>query len=161
MSRDRRTGRPRDMRYQSTTSMCVIHGGRDSEMSERDYQRFLRDVDGVTRLHVKLLPRATYVAMVHDWRARLEVIQAIADEGFWLWDYNERLKQLETDGVAATPWEVAEDVLREMDDREWWTNMERFEEHLITHAPERLAEWAELLDPVYDEQERDGWILRQ
>lgn len=129
-------------------------------MSERDYQRFVREVDGVARLHVKLLPRATYVALVHAWRARPEVIQAVADDGFWLWDYNARTQQLEAEGVVATPWEIAEDVLREMDDREWWANMERFEEHLITNAPAQLEEWAELLDPVYDEQERDGWILR-
>lgn len=129
--------------------------------TERDLQRFVREVDGVKRLHVKLIPRETYVAMVQAWRMQPDVIAAVADEGFWLWDFNERSKQWAEQGIEATPWEVAEDILREMDDREWWNNQSRFEEHLITHAPHDMQRWADLLAPAYDDQERDGWVLRQ
>ncbi len=56
---------------------------------------------------------------------------------------------------------MADEITAEMDDREWWKVMEAFEEYLITSFPNDPAAWADLLDPVYDLQEQEGWKQRQ
>lgn len=130
-------------------------------MTDRDYGKFIRESEDGPRLHVKLLPRKVYVDMVNRWRSRPEVIETVAEAGFWLWD----LRALEQEAMAAgrdfTLAELAEEVAADMDDREWWKAMTAFEEHLITHFPNDPYAWSDLLDPVYDLQEQEGWKPRQ
>jgi hypothetical protein len=130
-------------------------------VTERDYSKFIRETEDGPRLHVKMLPRKAYVEMVNRWRSRQDVIETVADEGFWLWDLRELEKKAQEEGREYTWAELASEVAAEMDDREWWKTMEAFEEHLITHFPEDPAAWADILDPVYDLQEAEGWKPRQ
>jgi hypothetical protein len=39
--------------------------------------------------------------------------------------------------------------------------MARFERQFNEHFAESPERWAEILDPVYDAQERAGWVRRQ
>jgi hypothetical protein len=126
-------------------------------VSDRDYAKFLRE-DGW--LNPRLLPRAVYVEMVGRHRAKPEVIEAVYDELFWLWDLNEATRKAEEEGRQVSRAELAAELEAEMDDKDWWKLTETFEEHLIAHFADNPAEWADLIDPVYDEQERDGWIRR-
>lgn|GEM_PF-2019164 len=130
-------------------------------MTERDYSKFIREDESGPRLHVKMLPRAVYVEMVKRWRSRQDVIEEVADEGFWLWDLRELETKAKEEGREYTYAELADEVYAEMDDREWWKTIMAFEEHLITHFPEDPNSWADLLDPVYDLQEAEGWKPRQ
>jgi hypothetical protein len=130
-------------------------------VTERDYTKFVRESETGQRLHVKLLPRKVYVEMVNRWRSRRDVIEQVAEEGYWLWDVKELEKKAQAEGREVTYAELAEEVASEMDDREWWKQMEAFEEHLITNFPNDPAGWSDLLDPVYDLQEQDGWKPRQ
>ena len=126
-------------------------------MTQRDYSKFIRESETGPRLHVKMLPRPVYVEMVTQWRGRPEVIEFVAEQAFWLWDLRELEQQAQTEGRQVTIAELAEEIQGEMEDREWWKTTEAFEEHLITHFPENPAAWSELLDPVFDLQEREGW----
>jgi hypothetical protein len=130
-------------------------------VTERDYSKFVRQTETGPRLYVKMLPRKAYVEMVNRWRSRRDVIETVADEGFWLWDLRELEQKAQEEGRDYTWAELAREVAAEMDDREWWKVMEAFEEHLITHFPEDPAAWADILDPVYDLQEAEGWKPRQ
>jgi hypothetical protein len=130
-------------------------------VTQRDYTKFIRDTDEGPRLNVKLVPRKVYVEMVNNWRSRREVIETIADDGYWLWDLKELEKQALAEGRTVTIAQLAEEVAAEMDDREWWKTIAAFEEHLITHFPDDPEAWSELLDPVYDLQEQDGWTPKQ
>jgi len=130
-------------------------------VTQRDYSKFIREGEEGPRLNTRLIPRAIYVEMIKRWRGRNDVIELIAEEGFWLWDLKELEQQAQAEGRDATWAELAEDVYAEMDDREWWKTISAFEEHLITHFPEDPTAWAELLDPVYDLQEAEGWTQRQ
>lgn len=130
-------------------------------MTQRDYTKFIRDSEDGPRLHVKLVPRKAYVEMVNRWRSRRDVIETIAEEGHWLWDLRELEQQALAEGREVTYAELAEEVAGEMDDREWWKTIAAFEEHLITHFPSDPESWADVLDPVYDLQEQEGWKPRQ
>lgn len=130
-------------------------------MTQRHYSKFIRETDEGQRLNVKLVPRAVYVQMVNRWRSRQDVIEEVADAGFWLWDVKELEEQARAEGRQVTYAELAEEVAAEMDDREWWKTMAAFEEHLITHFPNDPAAWSDLLDPVYDLQEQQGWKPQQ
>ena len=130
-------------------------------MTQRDYSKFIRESESGPRLFVKMLPRNVYVEMVNRWRSRREVIETVAEEGYWLWDVRELERQALAEGREVTYAELAEEVAAEMDDREWWKAMEAFEEHLITSFPNDPSAWADLLDPVYDLQEQEGWKTRQ
>ena len=130
-------------------------------MTERDYSKFVREGETGPRLHVKLIPRTVYIEMVNRWKRRPDVIDDVAEEGFWLWDLNERSAAAAAAGRDASRAELAEEIAAEMDDREWWKSIEAFEERLIQHFPQAPTEWSDLLDPVYDQQEREGWIPRQ
>ena len=130
-------------------------------MTQRDYTKFIRESETGPRLHVKMLPRKIYVEMVNRWRSRRDVIEAVAEEGYWLWDVRELEKQALAEGRQVTYAELAEEVAAEMDDREWWKVMEAFEEHLITNFPADPTAWSDLLDPVYDLQEQEGWKTQQ
>lgn len=130
-------------------------------MTQRDYTQFIRETEEGPRLNVKLLPRTVYVEMVNRWRSRRDVIEMVAEDGYWLWDLKELEQRAQTEGRQVTYAELAEEVASEMDDREWWKTIAAFEEHLITHFPDEPEAWADLLDAVYDQQEQDGWIPRQ
>ena len=130
-------------------------------MTERDYTKFIRETENGPRLFVKMLPRPVYVEMVNQWRARREVIEFVAEQGYWLWDLKESQERADAEGRQVTYAELAQEILPEMDDREWWKTTEAFEEHLITHFPDDPGAWADLLDPVYDLQEQEGWKPRQ
>ena len=127
-------------------------------MTERDYSKFLRE-NG--RLNVTLLPRAVYVEMVKRHRAKSEVIEKIYDELYWLWDLREAEKKAAVEGRDASRAELAAEIEADMSDSDWWKVTEAFEEHLITTISENPQEWAEFLDPVYDQQEQDGWVRKQ
>jgi len=130
-------------------------------VTQRDYTKFIREADTGPRLHVKMLPRNVYVEMVNRWRSRQDVIDKVAEEGYWLWDLKGLEQKAQAEGRHVTYAELADEVAAEMDDREWWKVMEAFEEHLITSFPADPASWSDLLDPVYDIQEREGWKPRQ
>ncbi len=124
---------------------------------ERDYSKFLRRTEDGPRLNTRLIPRPVYVEMVKRYRRRPEVIDAVAEEQFWLWDLNERERKAVEAGHQVSRADLAEEIESEMEDREWWATTAAFEEHLMAHFADNPAEWADLLDPVYDEQELEGW----
>jgi hypothetical protein len=130
-------------------------------VTERDYSKFIRDSDEGPRLNVKLVPRPVYVQMVKQWRSRKDVIEVVAEEGYWLWDVKELEQQALAEGREVSWAELAEEVASEMDDREWWKTTAAFEEHMITHFPDDPLAWSDLLDPVYDMQEQAGWTPQQ
>ena len=130
-------------------------------MTQRDYSKFIREGDDGPRLHVKMVPRNVYVEMVTNWRSRREVIERVAETGYWLWDLKELEHQAQADGREVSLVELADEIAGEMDDREWWKTMAAFEEDLITAFPNDPEAWSELLDPVYDLQEQEGWKPRQ
>ncbi len=130
-------------------------------MTQRDYTKFVREAESGPRLHVKMLPRKVYVEMVNRWRSRRDVIESVAEAGYWLWDIKELEQQALAEGRDVTYAELADEVAAEMDDREWWKVMEAFEEHLITSFPSDPLAWSDLLDPVYDLQEQEGWKPQQ
>jgi molybdopterin-guanine dinucleotide biosynthesis protein A len=120
----------------------------------REYRKFLKD-DG--RLNVRLLPRSVYVDLLTRYRAQDHVITEVFNEHFWLWDLNEKERAARASGRNASLAELADEVIGEMDDNDWWQVMVGFEEHLQTHFAESPHAWADLLDPIYDLSERDGW----
>lgn len=126
--------------------------------TRRDYRKFLRE-DG--RLSVRLIPRPVYVTMVKAHQQRPEVIERIFDELFWLWDLNERQRAAEAEGRMVSRAELAQEVMAEMSDADWWKATAAFEDDLIAGFPEEMEHWAEYLDPVYDLQESEGWMKRQ
>jgi hypothetical protein len=130
-------------------------------VTQRDYTKFVRESDTGPRLHVKMLPRPVYVEMVNRWRSRPDVIETVAEQAYWLWDLKELERKAQAEGRQVNYAELADEIIGEMDDREWWKTTEAFEEHLITHFPTDPGAWSDLLDPVYDLQEQEGWKARQ
>jgi len=124
----------------------------------RDYSKFLKDDH---RLDVRLIPRPAYTHMVTDYRQLPEVIAEIFETHFWLWDLEETERELAARGEQMNRAEIAQEMLGEMDDNEWWQVMQSFEAHFQHHFHACSERWSDLLDPVYDEQESAGWIARQ
>lgn len=122
--------------------------------SARDYRKFLRE-DG--RLDVRYLPRAIYLDLLGRYRRQEHVIDEVLGMHFWLWDLNRKAQQALVDGRHVPRAELADELLGEMADDEWWPIMQAFEAHLQAHFAENPAAWAELLDPVYDLNEIEGW----
>jgi hypothetical protein len=127
-------------------------------VSNRDYSRFLRDGG---KLNVRLLPRPVYTQLVNEYRTQPTVIQEVFEAQFWLWDLEEAERKAAAEGRDASRADLAQQVLNGMDDNDWWKCMSAFEEHLIDHFHESPERWADILDPIYDEQELAGWIPRQ
>ena len=127
-------------------------------MTERDYTKFIRE-DG--RMWTKRIPRPVYVEMVREYQRRLEVINAVFDELYWLWDLEQAENKAKESGKVVDRVTLAHELIEEMDDKDWWSVTAAFEEHLITSFAEAPAQWASFLDPVYDVQESEGWRDRQ
>lgn len=121
---------------------------------ERDYSKFLGE-DG--RLDVKLLPRQVYTRMVKEYRTRDAVLEEVFGQHYWLWDLEEAERKAIAEGREVSRGELAQEVFAMMDDTEWWQVMESIEAHFIQHFHECLSQWAEFLDPVYDDLEERGW----
>jgi hypothetical protein len=127
-------------------------------LAERDYSKFLKDEQ---RLNIRLIPRAVYVEMVKRHRFKPEVVDLVFDQLFWLWDLNELARAAQAEGRVVSRGELADEMLSEMSDDDWWKTIAAFEEHLMGTFYLNAEEWAEFLDPVYDMQEQDGWTQRQ
>lgn len=124
----------------------------------KDYTKFLKGGD---RLDVRLLPRAVYTQMVQEYRQQPDVIGDVFHELFWLWDLEDAERKLAEAGETVDRAEIAQKIVGEMDDNDWWKVTQAFETHFQTHFHECGSRWSELLDPIYDEQEAAGWIARQ
>lgn len=127
-------------------------------MAERDYTKFLKDG---TRLNIRLIPRPVYVEMVKVYRNKEDVIEQVFDELFWLWDLNALAKTAQDAGRQVTRAELADEMISEMSDDDWWAAIAAFEEHLMSSFHKHPEEWASFLDPVYDMQEQAGWTQQQ
>lgn len=125
---------------------------------KRDYSKFLTE-DG--RLNTRRLPRAVYIQLVGAYRQQGAVIAKVFYEHYWMWDLEEAERKAQAEGREVSRIELAEHILKSMDDNDWWEVMSAFEAELIEHFHESPQYWAELLDPVYDDQEAAGWTVRQ
>lgn len=130
----------------------------DEVETQRDYSKFLTE-EGT--FNIRVMPRPEYTKMVNDYRQQDHVIREVFGELFWLWDLEQLEKAAQDDGVEVDTPALAQKVLDGMDDKEWWEVMARFERHFNQHFSESPQRWADILDPVYDAQERAGWIRRQ
>lgn len=127
-------------------------------MTERDYTKFIRE-DGL--LWIKRIPRPVYVEMVREYQHRPEIINAVFDELYWLWDLEQAEQKAKDAGNEVDRVSLAHELIEDMDDKDWWAVTAAFEEHLITSFAENPEQWATFLDPVYDLQESEGWRDRQ
>lgn len=123
-------------------------------MTQRDYRKFLR-ADG--RLDVRLVPRAVYVEMVNRHKMHEPAIEAVFEQLRWMWDLNKRAKAAAAERRTVTRAELAAEIMAEMDDRDWWAITAAFEDHLAETFAGDVDRWRDLLDPVYDWQESEGW----
>lgn len=123
----------------------------------RDYGKFLTD-EG--RLNVRLIQRPIYLEMLERYKARPEKVDKVFGELYWLWDLNQRARQAEAEGRAASRVELARELMGEMDDQDWWKVTETFEQSLWADFADEARLYADLLDPVYDVQEAEGWRER-
>jgi hypothetical protein len=113
------------------------------------------------RLDVRLIPRPIYTQMVKEYRQQPEVISEVFETHFWLWDLEETERALAAEGESVDRGEIAQKMIGEMEDNEWWQVMQSFEAHFQEHFQSCSTRWSALLDPVYDEQESAGWVERQ
>lgn len=125
---------------------------------ERDYSKFL-DENG--RLRAFLIPIKDFRAMVKVYRDREEVIREVFGGLYWLWDLEQLEAKAKEDDDDVDIAELSREVQGMMDDEEWWQCMSAFELHFIEHFTDDVSQWTDYLDPVYDAQERDGWVERR
>lgn len=123
-------------------------------MSERDYTKFLHP-DG--RLNIRLIPRPVYLEVLKRYRSDPANIERVFGELYWLWDLNDRERKAQDAGRDASRVELADEIIAEMDDRDWWKIISTFEEELMAEFRNDPARYADLLDPIYDLQEAEGW----
>lgn len=121
---------------------------------KRDYGKFLRE-DGT--LDQKLLPRKAYTTIVTRFRQRHEIIDEVFEELYFAWDLNEKMKAQRARGDDADKVAASNEVLAEMDDRDWWMVIGAFEKRVISRFPEIANQYSDILDPIYDDQEEHGW----
>jgi hypothetical protein len=126
----------------------------DRDAPPRDYAKFL-NAEG--QLNVRLIPRPLYLQLLDRYKADPAHIDAVYGELYWLWDLNARAKAASEAGRAATRAELAQELAAEMDDRDWWKLTETFEQHLWRDFAADAPSYADLLDPLYDLQEAEGW----
>ncbi|HMM43968.1 MAG TPA: hypothetical protein PKA95_18890 [Thermomicrobiales bacterium] len=127
-------------------------------MAERDYAKFIRP-DG--KLYVRRIPRPVYVEMVRAYQQRPEVVEEVFEQLYWRWDLDQAEQKAAAEGRDTNRVELAQELIAEMADDDWWKLTAAFEEHLIAGFAKEPARWAEYLDPVYDLQEAEGWRDRQ
>ena len=120
----------------------------------RDYSKFLH---GDGRLNVRLVPRPVYLQMLERYKVVPAHIDAVFGELFWLWDLNQRAQLAAAEGRSAGRDELARELAGEMDDGDWWKLTETFEQHLWRDFAATFALYRDLLDPVYDLQDGEGW----
>ena len=120
----------------------------------RDYRKFLNDAG---ELNVRLLPRETYTALVTQYRQRPEVIQTVFADLYLSWDLTQQLETQADRGAEPDIAAAAQAVLDDLDDDDWWRVTEAFERSMIRAFREHAEEWSELLDPIFDDQEAQGW----
>ena len=123
----------------------------------RDYGRFLKD-DG--RLNPRLLPRAVYIEILNRYKRRDDAINAVFDELHWRWDLEKRLTDASATGNERERADVAAEMMAGMNDDDWWPATEAFERHLCDDFRTLAEEWTDVLNPVYDWQDREGWADR-
>ena len=124
----------------------------------RDYGKFLKE-DG--SLNVRLLPRPVYTKLVTDYRQRESAIEEVFEELYLTWDIDNKLKEMQGAGEPTDKSAAAQAVLDELDDGDWWRVMAAFERGMARDFPQLANEWADLLDPIYDDQEAQGWVEQQ
>jgi len=127
-------------------------------VAERDYSKFIRP-DGT--LNVKRIPRPVYVEMVRAYQRRPAVVEDVFEELYWRWDLDQAEAKAVAEGRPADRVALAHEIIADMGDDDWWKITAAFEEHLIAGFADDHAQWADLLDPVYDLQEAEGWRDRQ
>jgi hypothetical protein len=123
-------------------------------MTTRDYRKFLH-ADG--RLNVRLLPRPVYLQILGRYRRIESVIDDVFEDLRWSWDLNKRTRAAVADGRSVSRADLADEIVGEMEDRDWWKATAAFEEHLISHFGDDPKRWSDVLDEVYDWQEQEGW----
>lgn len=123
-------------------------------MVERDYSKFLNE-DG--RFDVRLVPRRVYTAMVNEYRRRPDVIDVVFEELYFAWDLEDRTAKAIEHGEQPDKADIAQEILDDQEDADWWRVMGAFEKRAVTAISEAPEDWAEYLAPVYDEQEKHGW----
>lgn len=121
---------------------------------ERDYKKFLRE-DGA--LDQKLLPRKAYTSIVARYRQRPEIIDEVFEELYFAWDLGEKMKAQKERGEEVDKVAASNEVLAEMDDKDWWMVIGAFEKRVIHRFPDIAGEFSDILDPIYDDQEEHGW----
>lgn len=95
--------------------------------------------------------------MVNEYRRRPEVIDAVFEELYFAWDLEDRTAKARERGDEPDKATIAQEILDEQEDADWWRVMGVFEKRAIVAISEAPGEWAEYLDPVYDDQEQHGW----
>lgn len=124
------------------------------DVAQRDYSKFLDD-RGL--LQVKLLPRKAYTAIVNEYRREPEIIQDVFEELYFLWDLEQELEKMTAEGREPDHAAAAQKILNSMDDGDWWRVMAAFERRAIRRFGVEPERWAAMIDPIYDDQEANGW----
>jgi hypothetical protein len=122
---------------------------------QRDYRKFL---DGDGQLRARYLPRKVYTELVNLYRQNTEVIDLVFNRLYFAWDLDQEVERLRRAGGPASTAEAAQSVINRMDDEDWWRVTAAFERALQRDFADLAARWSEILDPIYDEQERLGWV---
>lgn len=130
-------------------------GNTGGAAAQRDYRKFL-NAEGV--LDPGLLPREVYVCMVYHLRDTTDELAAAFRDVFLSYDLEEYITRVKAEtGEELLPAEAARRMFDSLDDADWWDAMEAIEVRLHRRFAEDPAAWAAFVDPVYDQQERDGW----
>ncbi|HLT18532.1 MAG TPA: hypothetical protein VKZ96_03665 [Thermomicrobiales bacterium] len=120
----------------------------------RDYRKFLKE-DGT--LQTRYLPRRVYTELVNDYRREGAIIDEVFDELYFTWDLNQKLEEMKKAGEEPSKAVAAQRVIDEMDDRDWWMVMSAFERCFARDFIANVDRWTDKLDPIYDDQEANGW----
>ncbi len=123
-------------------------------LGQRDYRKFLT-AEG--QLNVRYLPRQVYTAIVKEYRTRDTVIDEVFEQLYLAWDLEDQLQQQKERGAEPDRAAAAQAVLDSLEDTDWWRVNAAFEKALIRDFAAVAECWADLLDPVYDDQEARGW----
>ncbi len=120
----------------------------------RDYRKFLNS-DGT--LHPRYLPRRLYTKLVNLYREDEAIIDEVFEELYLAWDLEQKLDVMKSAGRNPDKQQAAQEVLDELEDRDWWLATAAFERAFTRDFAATAGRWSEFLDPVYDDQEANGW----